>query len=297
MSSSKEDDIYLSRLNVNQSVAIYKENDQWVMMAIGTDFELDGINVTSAVLAEGQLINIAGSEVLIESLGELKNGEAFDPGTAAKGGGQSKRDASAKEGAATGSNRLRLALIATLIAILIVFFMVIFVNKSSDSPDIARPGVGEETEIIIPVSPLSVDSVSQVRPENAVTSDDADLKRQEGAFEYYRRASNDYDLGFLKRAIEVIQEGLTQYPNDAILLKKLDDWQRNLYTELSRQYKNGCLHAKYFRNLEAKHAFSMVIQMSLNTNDLRYVEAQRLLSELQKNSMKKIECGGRSDVN
>jgi len=70
-----------------------------------------------------------------------------------------------------------------------------------------------------------------------------------------------------------------------------------LSSELSRQFRDGCLHARYFRNLEAKHAFAMVVEMSINESDLRFKEASRLLEALKKDASAKVACGVRENEN
>ena len=93
------------------------------------------------------------------------------------------------------------------------------------------------------------------------------------------------------RAVDLLQLGLNKYPKDKILNAKLGEWQDKLQVELSRHYKDGCIHAKYFRNLEAKHEFLLVMELSFDTSDIRYTESKRIVEELEDSPNGRISCG------
>ena len=293
LASGGADIVSVGGLPEGGSVAIYKEDGEWLMMAIDAEFALNDEVKQSAVLASGDRLHIG------DTIFDVKEGNTKPVKEQVSEQGQVEKE----------PNKTRRLLLVGLSVALAFLAVVIATSgkKESNLSDEVVLDAGQNSAI---VNKPDQGSAAKVVPGDAAeVSDDStekDIKTEavqspiiqnSGAYEYYRRASNYYDLGFLQRAIKTLQQGLEAHPNDTILANKLDAWQRNLSMELSRQFRDGCLHARYFRNLEAKHAFAMVVEMSINESDIRFKEAQRLLEKLKKDAAAKVECGMKTDEN
>jgi len=304
IATNGENIIPVNGLEEKSGVAIYLEANRWLAMAVNTKFVLNGETVTSARLQSEDVLCVGDAKFEIVAVAaSLRKGQE------------------SKASPKSPANKSRLVLAACLVATLSFLVLVIAKSgknepKASDSSDLNTESVVEGVDGDRRLDEADNRKFVSAQSENAdnkgrdQSRDGIDAQsepsakqgqevstQQQGAYEHYRTASNYYDLGYLQRAIQTLQAGLLAYPNDTILANKLDDWQRSLALELSRQFRDGCLHAKYFRNLEAKHAFAMVVEMSLNESDIRVVEAKRLLTKLKQNSINKVKCGRSIDEN
>jgi pSer/pThr/pTyr-binding forkhead associated (FHA) protein len=111
------------------------------------------------------------------------------------------------------------------------------------------------------------------QPETAATpSMNAEELFQHGMFFY--RAGN------LKRAADVWSEALAKEPGNENFQKWLQRAERELDQEIDKHHRQGLIAKKYMRKDEAKHELTLVIELSRDKNDERYLTTLKLLEEL-----------------
>lgn len=306
---------------------MYQEGSGWVMMALNCAIQKDDRLLQSLDIKPGISANVGSlmmsfldesakrsksqkqeqfSEQVVDSSDDLQKTPKQK-----KQSNQSKQKKSLKEVYADNS----LVFLGVFFICAILFVFMVFASKKSidqtGENDLqtqqniqpnnlqtnSSPNNDQETNDSKESVTTSVDTNTGVKEQLKVSNSvaktaTAGANKFDSAHLYYRSALGFYELGLLKKAIEEIQAGLLRYPGNKLLLSKLTDWEEHMDILVSQTYRDACKHALYLRNLEALQAFSLVIEMSINQQDIRYKESLRMHKELENSGIgKRVECG------
>lgn len=311
ISSDDKDDIYVKKLLENAKVSVFQEGSDWVMMALNCEVLHGEKSVQSLVLQPDVQINIGGQNfsVRLAEDNEKDQPKPLDINTDNAAQVNDKENPSKPDFVQACQNyysenpKFVLSISFVLILIWFVFF------SPKDNVESVQDQTVEtqvkELELSAP-KPTSISEGAE-NPLTTVESQDSDKllpkptqpvqtfrSKEDSAYQYYRSALSLYELGLIKQAVEEIQLGLAKYPNNKILLDKLNEWQERLNILISETYRDACKHALYLRNLEASQAFALVVAMSIDKQDIRYKESTRMHKELQKSKTDiRLECGAK----
>ncbi len=312
ISSDNNDDICIASLEKGAKVSVFQEGNAWVMMGINCLLLVDGKDCQSVDLQEGMEIVIAKKKfkVLVEEdKAKVKAvSRELSP----------KNSDLPQQGSKLAYKKYTTILIVLIFVSVLLLLFFIQSKNATNLADTAASIEGNASSSVVqsdakidanqagqhldePEKSKSNTDASGVQqsldPENKIDgSKDSDkpvVDVAEGsAYAFYINALSHYDHGFLKQAIQEVQSGLLKYPGDPLLLSKLNDWESKLNILISQSYKNACLHALYLRNLEAQQTFAMVIEMAIDTKDVRYRESLRMYEGLENaNVDERLECG------
>ncbi len=165
--------------------------------------------------------------------------------------------------------------------LVILVILVLYLVFSSGRQDTARPSA---TVAVVPVERDSKRG-EHVRPEKAVTqgieAGSMNGRNSGASMEYYRQGLLFYENGNLKKAVEKWDMALAQDRNNRLARKKLAKALRKLDEEVERHYQAGLMHLKYMRFREAEQEFTIVVELSRNQSDRRYLDAIDKLNRLK----------------
>ncbi len=284
ISSDKNDNIYVASLVEKAAVSVFQEADKWVMMSLNCHLIVNGKECQSVDLHDGLKVTVAQQEFkVVEDVSEVEGVGASDP----------LEMHSVKKLSKTNRLKISNGGYSTLIAIMVFMSVLLLLLLSHSEKDSTLP------EVDVPENVQSLDDGKANDGKNSDIQKTADLNSQgkaneveDTAYAYYIDALSYYDLGFLKQAIQEVQSGLLKYPGNPLLLSKLNEWESKLNILISQSYKDACLHALYLRNLEALQMFAIVVEMAIDTKDVRYRESVRMYKELENAAVdQRLECG------
>lgn len=129
-------------------------------------------------------------------------------------------------------------------------------------------------------APKAPDMAATPTPEALPTQPGTGKAPQMNAEELFQHGMFFYRAGNLKRAVEVWTEALAKEPGNESVQKWLLRAERELDQEIDKHHRQGLLAKKYMRKDEAKHELTLVIELSRDKNDERYLTTLKLLEEL-----------------
>ena len=101
------------------------------------------------------------------------------------------------------------------------------------------------------------------------------------ADEHFRKGIFFYDTGKLKKAIDEWECALVLDHSNLHAKKWLLRAEEELDTLIDKHYRRALTNSKYMRYSEAISDFRIVIELSRNINDERFVHAKTKLRELK----------------
>jgi tetratricopeptide (TPR) repeat protein len=104
---------------------------------------------------------------------------------------------------------------------------------------------------------------------------------EEDADSHYRKAMFFYDAGKLARALDEIDLTLMANPTHSSARKWLLRITDELNELIDTHYQNGLLNRKFMRYREAENDFQLVMELSRDKLDDRYLDARKQLEELE----------------
>ena len=128
---------------------------------------------------------------------------------------------------------------------------------------------------------------SRTPPPSAPVSDapiELSPADREKADEHFRKGLFFFDAGKFLRAVEEWDRALALDRNHQSAKKWLQKAEGALEKSIDEHYKRALISKKYMRYHEAINEFKIVIELSRNQDDDRYINALKQLEELQGNS-------------
>jgi tetratricopeptide (TPR) repeat protein len=192
--------------------------------------------------------------------------------------------ASAKKPNKKSDPSLRLVLIAALLLIAVFFVFVIITGN--DSPTVSetktdmmtRPDGGD----LPPLSPLDVET-----RRSPVTTDTLGLSVSEAdrqkADEHFRKGMFFYDTGNTSRAVAEWNRAVILHPGHPDAQTWFLRAEKELAEKVKTHFQNAMMHYKYMRYDDAAHEFRLVLELSRDKTSDQYVQALKLLNEIQGN--------------
>lgn len=235
-------------------------------------------------------LNITGSQVRIENLSAtnpvLVKGKPVKK-TAFKGKDQFRIGESlfAVENtgqpavAAKTNSPLRIFLIAALV--LISSGVLIIIMSGSKPP--ATPNTEITTSAPEGMPPIQKplpgnEYAGSGLPATGLTVSSEDMKT---ADQHFRQGMFFYDTGNISRAVEEWNRALLRYPDHPDAQTWFLRAERELEEKIKTHYQNAMLHYKYMRYGDAAHEFRLVVELSRNKNSDQYINALKLLNEIE----------------
>ena len=123
-------------------------------------------------------------------------------------------------------------------------------------------------------------SLSSIETVNNNTSEHQNSDKQK-ADEHYRQGMFFYDADQLKKAIEQWDRALVLDRYHLKAKQRLLRAESEMEVLIDEHYKNALRNKKYMRNSEAISEFKIVVELSRNKNDERYVSSEKQLRELE----------------
>lgn len=191
---------------------------------------------------------------------------------------------------ASGKSSSKVKIISLFGIIVLLLFILVKVPKKSSSPESPEPSKVESVETKSSVEDfLSADPylLEEERSTDVGVFDSVDRPsalpsaNEEDADSHYRKAMFFYDARKLARAMDEIDLALMANPAHSSARKWLLRITDELNELIDSHYQNGLLNRKFMRYREAENDFQLVMELSRDKLDERYLDAQRQLEELE----------------
>ena len=315
ISSDKNDNVYVSSLAKESKVSVFQEADEWVMMGINCSLIVAGEECQSIDLNDGLKVTVGKQEFRVvdgfNKVEQLQDDENSKPRI------KLIKKTDQTQGLKVFNRKYSKVILGTIF--ICVLLLLVSVQGGKDPIELEPVSVAPKNVLlgeggVVNTKAIAMDKLKD--PKNYVGDSNIQRKADFGskvsvlneagvsdaeeqsvvnegsAYSYYIDALSYYDLGFLKQAIQEVQRGLLIHPGNPLLLSKLNDWEGKLNILISQSFKDACLHALYLRNLEALQSFAMVVEMAIDTKDVRYRESVRMYKELENAAVdQRLECG------
>ena len=177
----------------------------------------------------------------------------------------------------TKSIRIAALLILTLAVAFLIYMIKLYPsNFSKHYVDIKEEERPKESEILVSEhKENNTDRLSSDKVADVLTDD----KRK--ANEHFRKGLFFYDTGKLKKAIDEWERAIVLDQGHPHAKKWLIRAEDELDILINDHYKRALTNSKYMRYSEAINEFRIVIELSRNKNDERYVNSKKYLKELE----------------
>lgn len=268
-----DDGVYLFGLNpeghvkvgeseiVNPLATLYQETGDWVLTLMNQELSIIANDrpLTSISLEPEVPVYLGDVEIkVVEMVGQ-------------------KPDSTARK-----SSSLTRTIVLSAILGIVVILIFVGANKS---------------ETRVPAQDVDLIGVEEALFANELenSSDDKPIVVNDShkGFVEYKLALSYYDAGNLVVALRYLEESLQKNPENSLSLKKLVEIETTLDRRITLHYQNGCEHAAYMRNYEARADFRAITSLVRNNQDDRYIDALSMLEALETKN-KRILCKEKS---
>lgn len=140
-----------------------------------------------------------------------------------------------------------------------------------------------EAVSVVPINPVVIPATGSKSSGNKMTEHSVEMNKQSSSLsmEYYRQGLLFYENGNLKKAVEKWDMALAQDRDNRLARKKLAKALRKLDEEVEKHYQAGLMHLKYMRFREAEQELTIVVELSRDKSDRRYLDAINKLNQLK----------------
>jgi len=170
---------------------------------------------------------------------------------------------------------LRPLMIGALVLMVGFLGFVIFSGGEKDSPQAPAPA----SEALPPARHFPVDFTENNQFQGtgiAVSAED--MKK---ADQHFRQGMFFHDTGNLAKSVEEWNRAVILNPDHPDAQTWLMRAERELEEIIKTHYQNAMLHYKYMRYNDAAHEFRQVVELSLDKTSDQYVNASKLLNEIE----------------
>lgn len=184
-------------------------------------------------------------------------------------------------------SKVKIVCLVVIIAFLLLFIVMRFKKEEPSQPPVSKPVVAEpglpEEDIIsenpdFPAEDIPADFSALDAGEPAA---DVSPAVEEEADAHFRKAMFFYDARKLGRALDEIDLTLMTNRNHPTARKWLLRITDELNELIDSHYQNGLLNRKFMRYRAAENDFQLVMELSRDQLDERYLDAQKQLEELR----------------
>lgn len=221
-----------------------------------------------------------------------------------------------------GGSKVRILLLGLLLVCLLFFVFILFSGGKEEQNPQKKPAVVEQAEdaqtpgeagpdtqpsgaaqqvpaasasdapatapVTAPAASSESASSGRTSPENAPA---AFVESQSAATGVQKKESQDhfrqgrffYNTGNLEKAVDEWDRACSLDPENEAAKKWLLRAERELDEQIDIHYRRGLKAKKYMRYTDAINEFKLVVKWSRNTQDKRYLDAQKQLEELKDN--------------
>lgn len=177
---------------------------------------------------------------------------------------------------------MRLVLIAALLVM--GLFLAIIIMSGDDPPQVADTGVDMMTRPVAdelpPLAPLDTKMPETGRTRNnlGLSVSGTDIQK---ANEHFRKGMFFYDTGNIARAVTEWNRAVVLYPDHPDAQNWFLRAEKELAEKVKTHFQNGMLHYKYMRYNDAAQEFRLVVELSRDKTSDQYIQALKLLNEIQ----------------
>ena len=186
-----------------------------------------------------------------------------------------------------GKKGVILVLLGVLVVVGVSFAVIMKKTQSDRSVQVVTPLQSVETK----PEPKPIEEASgkdRNSGEGSSSAEERIVKKEEDegtkqkTKELYRAGLLFYDNGNLKRAIEQWDLALAYDKGNALVINKLAKAVDELDYLINEHFKNGKMHLKYSRLKQAESDFTIVVELTRDKKDARYLDALEQLEWIKK---------------
>jgi tetratricopeptide (TPR) repeat protein len=231
---------------------------------------IENLSAANPVLLKGKPIQKAA----LKDTGQFRIGATL---YAVKKSGAPEAAAEKAGGKSTPS--LRLVLIAVL-AIMGLFFAFIILS-GDDPPPVTETGMDMMTRPVSDELPPPGTATFETRREPKGPGLSVSAADRQKADEHFRKGMFFYDTGNIARAVAEWNRAVVLNPDHPDAQTWFLRAEKELAETVKTHYQNAMLHYKYMRYDDAAHEFRLVIELSRDKTSDQYINALKLLNEIQ----------------